>query len=313
MKMILTVTPNTALDKVLFIDEWKSGLQMRTTNVVTSVGGKGLDSSVVLRNLGVETVALCFVAGKTGQELLDLVESYGIPPEPVWVDGETRLAHVVVEQHHHRHSHIIAGSLSITPSHCEQLLGKFTQKVAGANYVICAGSLPSGVPDDFYCRMTEIAHQAGVPVLIDSLEAGITGSLPAAPDVLKMNWSEFEQTFQQRADTLEALVERLWAVYRANNLPALLVTCAADGILAFTPHGAFHVSAPRQVAVNAAGAGDAASSGLVWRLSLGESWLEALRWSAAVSAAAVLTEGTADCRMEDILKILPEVDLKPLE
>ncbi len=260
--MILTVTLNTALDKILFIGEWKSNLPMRTTKNVTSVGGKGLDSSVVLRHLGVETVGLCFVAGKTGIELIDLVEKYGITPEPVWVDGETRVAHVVVEQRYQRHSHIFSGLLSITPVHCEQLLAKFKQKVTGASYVICAGSIPSGVPADFYCRMTEFAHLAGVPILIDSQDEAITGSLPSSPDIVKMNWNEFETTFQQRADTFDALVECAKRQYSEKAMNALLVTCAEQGILAFTPQGAFHAIAPRQQAINAAGAGDAASSGL---------------------------------------------------
>ena len=312
MKMILTLTLNTALDKVLFIDEWKSGPPMQTAKVVTSVGGKGLDSSVVLRHLGVETVGLCFVAGKTGSELIELVENYGIMAEPVWVDGETRLAYVIVEQRHHRHNHIISGLLSITPFHCQQILEKFTQKVSGASYVICAGSIPTGIPSDFYCRMTEIAHLAGVPILIDSQDEGITGALPALPDIIKMNWNEFERTFEQRADTIDGLVERAKSVFYEKEMNALLITCAEGGILAFTPQGAFHALAPRQRAVNAAGAGDAASSGLVWRLSSGDGWAEALRWSAATGAATVLTEGTADCRMEDILRILPETDLKSL-
>jgi 1-phosphofructokinase family hexose kinase len=311
--MILTVTLNTALDKILFIDEWKSNLPMRATKNVTSVGGKGLDSSVVLRHLGVETVGLCFVAGKTGLELINLVEKYGIIPEPVWVDGETRMAHVVVERRYHRHSHIFSGLLSITPAHCEQLLEKFTKKVTGAGYVICAGSIPSGIPADFYCRMTETAHLAGVPILIDTQDEAITWSLSASPDIIKMNWNEFEITFQQRADTFDALVECAKRQFSEKEINALLVTCAEDRILAFNPQGAFHAIAPRQQVVNAAGAGDAASSGLVWRLALGDGWAEALCWSAATSAATVLTEGTADCRMEDILRILPEINVKTLD
>jgi len=310
--MILTVTLNTALDKVLFIDEWKNGIPMRTAKIVTSVGGKGLDSSVVLRHLGVETVGLCFVAGETGKELLRVVEKYGIIPEPVWVDGETRTAYVIVEQRSHRHNHIIAGTLMISQAHREQLLEKYTQKVKDAIFVICAGSVPSSIPSDIYCRMTEIAHQAGVPLLIDSQGVGITESLAAHPDILKMNWDEFEHAFQQKAGTLDSLVERASSVFKEKRLNALVITCAEDGILAFTPQGAFQAIAPKQQAVNAAGAGDATSSALVWRLSSGEEWADALRWAAATGAATVLTEGTADCCMEDILRILPEVSLTPL-
>jgi 1-phosphofructokinase family hexose kinase len=310
--MILTVTLNTALDKVLFIDEWKSGPPMRTEKVVTSVGGKGLDSSVVLRHLGVETVGICFVAGKVGQELVDLCVDYGIQPDPVWVGGETRIAHVIVEQRHHRHNHIIAGSLSISPADCEELLHRFAQRAPQANYVICAGSIPSGLPADFYNRMTEIAHQSGVPLLIDSQGSGITGALPAHPDVLKMNWDEFESTFGKKAPTRGDLIAEAYDTFKEYNMKTLVITCARDGILAFTPQGAFWVTPPPQQAINAAGAGDAVSSAMAWRLTLGDDWREALRWGAATSAAVVLTEGTADCRMEDVLRLLEAVEVEDL-
>jgi 1-phosphofructokinase family hexose kinase len=310
--MILTVTLNTALDKVIFIDEWTSGLPMRTSKILTCVGGKGLDSSVVLRHLGVETAGLCFVAEESGKELLRTTEEYGIRPIPVWVGGETRLAHVIIEKRHHRHSHIISGALSITDGHCRQMLELFSKWVKGADYVICAGSIPAGVPTDLYARMTVIAHQNGIPLLIDSQLAAICDSLPARPDIVKLNWDEFERTFQIQAANLPALVESGTRVYQQYGIRALVLTCAADGILAFTPDGAFHAIAPRQQAVNAAGAGDAVSSALAWRLSQGDAWPEALCFAAATSAAVVLTERTADCHMEDIVKILPAVKIEAI-
>ncbi len=311
--MILTVTLNTALDQVLFIDEWKTGSVMRTDRIITSVGGKGLDSSVVLRHLGVETVGLCFVAGSTGEKLIQVVENYGITPETVWVDGETRIAHVIIEQSRHRHSHIIAGRLCITDAHCEQLLNKFTQRLKEASFVICAGSIPPEVSPNFYGRLTQIAHQSGIPILIDSQDAGILGSLAETPEILKMNSHEFEHTFQVEAGTMDSLVRCAVQVYNHHRMNGLVITCAEDGILAFSPQGAFHAIAPLQLAVNAAGAGDAVSSALAWRLGSGEPWSEALRWAAAASAATVLTEGTADCNLEDIRRIYPEVQINPLE
>ena len=305
--MILTVTLHTALDKVIFIDEWTPGRPMRTNRVLTCVGGKGLDSSIVLSQMGVATTGLCFVAGKTGAELIDLVHAYGAATLPIWVNGETRTAHVIVETRHNRHSHLITGALEISPTHWQQLLDAFDGATPLADWVICAGSLPTNIPDDFFATLTRHAHNASIPILIDSSTHGIRSALPARPDILKMNREEFREVFGVQTSSLQGLITQAQSARRQFDLPALVVTCGADGILVFTPQESIHAAAPPQQAVNAAGAGDAASAALAWRRSLGEDWQQALRWAAAVSAAAVLTEGTAEIHPKDVHEILPQV------
>jgi len=308
--MILTVTPNSAVDKILFIEEWVTGTPMRTDRIVTSVGGKGLDSSVTLSHLGVETVGLTFVAGATGEELVRLLEAYGIIPEPIWVDGETRTAHVIVETKHHRHSHIIAGQLRFTENHIVQFMQRYRTRVQAAQWVICAGSIPDSLPQALYRDCVEEAARVHVPVLIDSQRSAILETLPADPAIVKMNWEEFEWTFGTSAPTLEDLKHQARELFNERNLKALVLTCSSDGILAFSAQGAFHARPPRQKSVNAAGAGDAVSSALTWRLSMGDHWPEALKWAGATSAAVVLTEGTADCHMEDVRRIYPDVQVE---
>ena len=132
------------------------------------------------------------------------------------------------------------------------------------------------------------------------------------PDVLKMNWKEFEWTFDAHSNSIEELILHAEQVYAQFPMEALVITCGAQGILAFTQTGFFHALPPSMQVVNAAGAGDAGSAALVWRLCQGEAWSEALRWAAAVSAAVVLTEGTADLNYTDVLKILPNITQKEI-
>jgi fructose-1-phosphate kinase PfkB-like protein len=159
----------------------------------------------------------------------------------------------------------------------------------------------------FYGEITDIANQAGVPTLIDSSKDYILQALPYKPSIVKMNWEEFQWTFQREANNIPELIQKAQQVYEDKRLNALVLTLGINGILAFSKEGIYLVTPPIQQAVNAAGAGDAVSSALTWRLSLGDKWEQALRWGAATSAAVVLTEGTADCHMEDILRIMPEV------
>lgn len=308
----LTVTLNSAVDRVIFIDEFKPESVMRTTRYVTSVGGKGFDTSVVLRHLGADTLAVGFMAGENGRVLQALLENYGIRHDLVWVGGETRIAHVIAETARNRISHVIVGALEIEPSHADALLERIRAGLPGSAWVIGAGSIPPVVRPSLWAEVVRIARAAGVPTLIDSSGPPVFQAVEAGLDILKMNRDEFYSTFSLLPSSWDELVQAARSAAAQLGIRHLIVTCGADGILAFTPEGDFHAVAPLQAAVNAAGAGDAVSAALAWRLAQADEWRDALRWGAAVSAAVVLTEGTADCPIEDVQRLLPQVRVTPL-
>jgi len=311
--MILTVTLNSGVDKVLLVDEFLPGLPVNARKVVNSVGGKGLDVSVVLRHLGVETTGLAFVAGETGRILAGLLDDYGILPELVWVEGETRTCYVIAESKPGRVSHIKNGALHISSQHVDQFLRAYQIHLLKTDWVVCSGSIPPALPESFYKGLVQSAVQAGVKVLVDSTQKALLSTLPYHPTILKMNWDEFKWTFQVKADTFEELIPKARQAAAQHSIPNLVITCGSEGILAITQTGSFVARAPEQPAVNAAGAGDGASAAIVWRLSLGDPWPEALKWAAAVSAAVVLTEGTADCRVSDVNAIFPKTEVELLK
>lgn len=305
--MILSVCPHTALDRVMFIDEWIPGTPMRTDKIVTSVGGKGLNSAVVLSHLGVETVAVGFFAGVIGQELLDVVESYGITVDPVWVNGTNRVAHVIAEQRKNIHSHVIAGKVQISEDQEIEFFEKYRFHLQTSDYVIIGGTIPPVLNQDFNARLVELAKQANVPVLVDAQNQAMIEVVKVKPDIVKMNWEEFEWTFDLKAQNINELKELAISFYQKNELKNLVLTLSKDGILSLTEEGIFFAKAPLQKPVNAAGAGDAVSSTLAWRFSQGDDWKSAMHWASAVSAASVLTERTGDVHSEDIERIFPLV------
>jgi 1-phosphofructokinase family hexose kinase len=310
--MILTVTPDPAVDKILMVERWTPGVPMWAKQARLSVGGKGLDASVALRHLGQPTVGLAFLAGETGGELAGLLEAYGIPLEAVWAGGVTRTATIINELAVHRHNHIFSGGLEIDPAQREAFLQSYRAKLVEAGWVIAGGVLPPSLPENFYAAIVEEALHADKPILIDCFRAFMLQALPSHPTVAKLNWREFESTFALQAVDLQDLKQKAAGVYHQHGLETLVVTCGPDGMLAFTRQGVFHAVPPRLEAVNAAGAGDAASAAIAWRRQAGDGWPETLRWAAAVSAAAVLTEGTGDCRMQDVQQILPQVQVRSI-
>jgi len=304
---VLTVNANAALDRVLFIREFQPTITMRTQHVVDCVGGKGLDASVALACMGVPNTALSFMAGRVGRDLEQLLHNYGITTELVWISGETRIAHVIIESEYHRHSHIITQGYQVSELDLDRFYERLAALIPAGGWVIAGGSLPRGCPLDFYCCVVEQSQLAGTRVLVDCSGEPARQVVKHPPDILKMNRSEFARTFEapeaeQDIFQLQLFAARLLETY---SLPALVITCGGDGILAVTPWASYLAKAPEQQAVNAAGAGDAVSASLAWRLGAGEDWPTALRFAAAASAATVLTAATAESRLEDIQRLLP--------
>ncbi|MCP4427054.1 MAG: hypothetical protein GY803_21395, partial [Chloroflexi bacterium] len=218
-------------------------------------------------------------------------------------EGQTRTANVLVETKHHRHSHITTPGYSVPPQAYQSLIDKCRHYLPDAKWVVTGGSLPAGVSATFYRTLTEMARQHNVPVLLDVPGPPLVETLPVKPDIIKINQDEFAQTFDIEIESTPDLITKARNFREEHQLSTLVLTCGADGIFAFTPDGTYQAVAPPQQAVNAAGAGDSVSAVLPWRLSQGDDWPETLRWAAATSAAVVLTEGTADCRLVDIDRI----------
>lgn len=309
--MYLSVTPNAVLDRAIFIDAFQPGTYMQARREVYGVGGKGLDASVALSCLNQPTIGLHCAAGRAGQALQAHLARFGVGSEAVWVDGETRTANILVESQLNRHSHIFTGGLTLTTSHVAAFMERLSDLLKGACFMLTGGTLPPGMSADSFGLFVRSATLAGIPSLVDSFGQPMLLCLSARPAVVKMNRDEFKATFNLPCTSTADLQSSAQQVFHHFNLPALVVTCGAEGLLACTPSGNLWARAPEQVVVSAAGAGDAASGAIAWRLALGESWPDVLLWAAAVSAASVLTEGTSEVRLEDARALLPTVTIEP--
>lgn len=309
--MILTVTPDPVLDNILLIEKWTQDIPMKAIGHHRSVGGKGLDSSVALTHLGGCGWAFCFLAGRTGQELLDLIcEEYGFPVSPVWVQGDTRAAHIIADTGAKTHNHIFTGGINLTPENEHILITQFVEKLPLASFVITGGIFPDSASPDLHAKIIQEANSQGIPTLIDAHTRFMRSALKYRPTIVKQNQHEFCDTFNQNCRSVSDLVTAGRNISVENNIQNLVITCGKSGILAFTEQGDFHVLPPILEPINAAGAGDAASAALAWQLSETRNWQTALHWAVAVSAAVVLTEGTADFHLNDVERILKDVEIK---
>jgi 1-phosphofructokinase family hexose kinase len=313
--MILTVTPDPTIDRAIFVRGFRLGTTVRGEREVVTPSGKGVGASLVIHELGGETVAAGLNAGHTGRLLTDLLDERRVPHDFVPAHGETRTAVVLVDLAVERQSTITAPTLIATSEHLSQLLALLDGYAGRAWGVICAGRLAPGLPPDSYARLVRRARRRGLVTLLDSSDEPLRLGLVGLPHILKVNRQELraldsemtgrEGTSDDIAELAGRLVSRLgeWAS------DGLIVTLGARGALAVTSEGCYHAQPPQVAVVNTAGAGDALSGGIMLARSQGVDWSSALALGTAAAASVVMNEGTAICHRAQVQELLSQVQV----
>jgi 1-phosphofructokinase family hexose kinase len=319
--MILTLTPNPTIDRVVFVRGFRLGAVVRAEREVVTPSGKGVDASLVIHELGGETVALGLNAGLSGRLLVELLDEWRIEHDFVSACGETRSALVLVDLQVGRQSTISAPTLTAGPEQLAALLDRLTRYAADGSGLICGGSLPPGLASDSYAHLLRHARGLGLFTLLDTSGKALRQGIAGLPHVLKVNLEELAildrgHTYddcstgddpQSQVGLLVAhLAPRLgeWAG------DALVITLGGQGCVAVTREGSYYAVPPSVAVANTAGAGDALNGGLMLARSQGQDWPSALALGTAAAASVVMNEGTAICQREQVESLLPRVRVK---
>ena len=306
--MIVTLTPNTALDYTLVVPRLALNATLRASEHAWGMGGKAADAAWILGKLGQPVLALGLAAGANGQRMEAMLRSHGVATDFVWVDGETRLNVVVVAGD--GQFTVTAPGLSVQAEHVAQLEARYSAALETASCVVLGGSLPTGMPVDFYAGAIRLARARGLAVIFDASGPALRAGLAGGPTLLKPNRDELSELLSEMhtADLLPA-ARRLQREHGAD----VVVTLGEAGALAVLGERAYRVPALKVPVVSTAGAGDGVLAGLALALAQGQPLEEGLRHGLALAAAIVQTLPTADFNVANYEALLPRIELIPLE
>lgn len=300
--VILTVTPNTGIDHVLFLDRFRPGVRNQALASGIYMGGKGTDVSLILARMGVTSVATGFAAGETGARMERMLAEAGVGTAFLPAAGETRINTVLIERETGTHTTICAEGLRVTAAELEALRTTVAGRLAAcpadvASVVVLAGSLPEGAPPDAYVGLIETARAAGARTILDSSGPYLAAALAAEPWAVKPNREELESVTGRPVATPTGAVAAARALL-ARGVTRVVASLGAGGAVAVEA-GAAWVAEPLQVEVaSPAGAGD----GMVAAMALGalHDWdlPRTLREAVAAATAVVVTPGTAECDVD---------------
>jgi 6-phosphofructokinase 2 len=302
-KLIATITINPAIDKSAVVDRMVADRKLRCGPPTYEPGGGGINVSRAIRKLGGGSLVLYTAGGLTGQMLTSLLDREELSHQAVPIEGLTRENLTVLETFSGRQYRLVMPGPVLDEKEWQQCLQEVADLVPKPDYLVGSGSLPTGVPTDFYARLAQLVRDWGGRMIVDTSGEPLRQVVKTGVFLIKANLREFaELTGQDLVDELqtETLARGL---VETGQCEAVVVSLGAAGALLVIAAGCERFRAPLVPIVSKVGAGDSMVAGLVLSLARGQSLKTAVRFGVAAGAAAVMTPGTELCHQEDATRL----------
>ncbi|KSU49367.1 1-phosphofructokinase [Exiguobacterium indicum] len=303
--MIYTLTLNPSIDYYVTLPVFEAGQVNRVEQAEKVAGGKGINVSLVLKNYEVETQALGFLGGSTGQFIRTELEKRGVLTDFTPIQDETRIN---VKIRADQESELNAAGPKIQPEELEHLLSRFKTMEAG-DIVVFAGSIPSSLPHDLYRHIATILNERNVRFAVDTTKEAMLEVLPLGPFLIKPNHHELGEIFDVEITSKEMAVPYAQQLVE-RGAENVVISFAGDGALLVNREGAYTANTPAGKLVNSVGAGDSLVAGFVASHALGKSPEEAFRYAVTTGSASAYSFGL--CSKEDIDRLIKDVNVVEL-
>lgn len=263
--MIYTVTFNPSLDYIVSVENFQLGITNRTSSELMLPGGKGINVSTVLMNLGIENKALGFVAGFVGDEIIRRLEEMGV--QNGFIRIEEGVSRINLKLKSIDGTEINGQGPVISPEHVEELM-KQLDRLGGGDVLFLSGSIPSSMPDDAYQKIMERLDGRGVQIVVDATKDLLLNVLEYHPFLIKPNNHELGELFGVELKTREEVIPYAKKLQEKGAVN-VLVSMAGEGAVLIDANEDVHMApAPKGTLVNGVGAGDSMVAGFM------AGWLE---------------------------------------
>ena len=300
--MIYTVTFNPSLDYIVSVDNFTCGIVNRTTDEIIFPGGKGINVSMVLKNLGFENTALGFLAGFTGNRIQDLLEEKGVRAD--FISVEKGISRINVKLRSNEETEINGQGPAIGEADIKKLYEKL-DTLSDGDILVLAGSIPDVMPGSMYMDIMKHLQNKDLKIVVDATKDLLVNVLQYHPFLIKPNNHELAEMFGKTSLDEEQMN------YYAGKLQDMgaknvLVSMAGDGAVLFTENKkVYKIGVAKGQVVNSVGAGDSMVAGFVASYFKDRNYEKALKYATAAGGATAFLEGLATKeKTEELLKQL---------
>ena len=307
--MITTVTLNPAIDTRYFIEDFKEGRLFRAEKTIKSPGGKGLNVTKVLRQMGADVVATGIIGGKNGEWIQENLKKMDIKEEFYVSSAETRVCIAVLAKH--SETEILESGEELTDSDLRAFEKKLMELVEKSDVITLSGSLPKGMDAGYYQKLVELVNRKGKKVILDTSGKSLLEGVKGKPYLIKPNFDELEYVLGESIDGRDKIKK---AVEKLKNLGAqnVLVSLGGEGAIYFGEE-ILKITIPKIKIHNTVGSGDSSVAGFAKGLDDGLELNEILKLSMACGMSNAQSMETGRVIPEDVKEFMGNITVEVLK
>lgn len=305
--MIYTITLNPSLDRTIDVEEFIYDDVNMILEEKRYAGGKGIDVSRVIRELGGQSVAFGFMGGYNGLEVEGRLINEGVVCDLIRVSGETR-TNILIHQRKKKMTTLLSASAAQVSQLDVTTLFNKIKGMPRDSYAVLSGSLPPGLNDSFYAQIITGLKDKDIKVFLDADGEALRKGVQAGPHLIKPNIHEFGRLVEKNVKDQDEILENIEPYL--DLVSYAVVSMGVRGAVGISRGERYLVTPPKVNVKSSSGAGDALLAGVVFALSEGASFKDALSLGVACGTASTLHSDPALCLRDDVYEIRKEVVTK---
>jgi 6-phosphofructokinase 2 len=304
---VLTVTPNPSIDVGASTEQVTPEHKLRCRDLHRDAGGGGVNVARVLKRLGTDCVALFPAGGALGRLLQQRLGEEDVPAIVLEIAGETRESFTVLERRSGREYRFVLPGPQLAAQEWQMCIERVESLLDAFPWVVASGSLPEGVPHDFYARLARVVRRRGARIAVDASGAALAAALDEGVDLVKPNLRELRELTGEALEGEEEWVRAAETLVDEGRAGIVALSLGHRGALLAAPGERIRAQALDVEIAGTVGAGDSFLAATIWRLSSGSPLEDALRHGVAAGTAALLAPGTSLAQHADIVRLAPGV------
>jgi 1-phosphofructokinase family hexose kinase len=306
--LILTLTINPAIDHNVTADRLVFEDRAYVVATSESAGGRGINASCVIHSFGGETLAIAPSGGETGKRFEDMLCGCGFPVDLVPMDSAIR-TNLTITDRQGLTIKLNQPGTGLTKGELDRIEDVLRSRLPGAAWLMLCGSVPQGVPAEYYSKLIRVAKEHGVQTLLDTDGEALIAGVEAGPTVVAPNQQEAERLLDTALITHSQTVDGVEQI-RARGAESVIVSLGSRGAIGATASGMVEVIPPRIDAVCPIGSGDALAAAFVWACARGSKFSDALRWGVAAGSASALLPGLRFANLAQTTEMYQRVEVR---
>lgn len=303
MKTIVSMTMNPAIDKSSTVPHVVAERKLYCKPPRFEPGGGGVNVSRAIKKLGGKSVLLYPGGGLTGERLKELLDKEDLVHQPFPIEGLIRESLVILEESTGQQYRFGMPGPEVQKKEWEQFLRELSVIEPSPDYLVASGSLPPGLPVDFYARVARIGKNRGAKVIVDVSGEALKQALQEGVYLIKPNVREFRELVGKEFTEESQIKASAQKMIEKGRCEVLVISLGAAGALMVSREFAEHILPPTVPIISKVGAGDSMVAGIVLSLARGKPLRESVLFGVAAGTAAVMTPGTELCRREDVERL----------